>query len=59
MKMKAICNVLAACGCPISEEGHVLSILVGLGLELEPSLAVLTSRNDGYNIRAPRALLLA
>lgn len=30
MKMKTICDTLAACGQPISEEDQVLSILAGL-----------------------------
>lgn len=59
MKMKSICDTLAACGRPISEEDQVLSILAGVGPEFEPTVAVLTSTIDSYNVRTASALLLA
>lgn len=59
MKMKAICDTLAACGRPISEEDQVLSIFVVLGPEFEPTIVVLTSRSDSYNVKAAIAVLLA
>lgn len=46
MKMKIICDTLAARGRPISEEDQVLSILAGVGLEFDPTVAVLTSSMD-------------
>lgn len=59
MKMKSICDTLAACGRPVSEEDQVLSILAGLGSEYEPTVAVLTSRIESYNVQTASALLLA
>lgn len=50
MKMICICDILAACGRPVSEEDQVLSILAGLGPEFEPTVAVLTSRIESYNV---------
>lgn len=43
MQMKAISDNLAAYGCPIPEEGQILSI-AGLRPEYEPSTVVLTSK---------------
>lgn len=59
MKMKSICNTLAACGRPVSEEDQVMSTLAGLGPEFEPTVSVLTSRVDSYNVRTASAFLLA
>lgn len=42
MKMKAICDAWVACGRPVSKEDQLLSILAGLGPELEPTVAILT-----------------
>lgn len=39
--MRGICDTLAACGRPVSEEDQVLSILAGLGLEFEPTIGIL------------------
>lgn len=50
MKMICICDILAACARPVSEEDQVLSILAGLGPEFEPTVAVLTSRIESYNV---------
>lgn len=50
MKMKAICDTLATFRRPGSEEDQVLPILTGLGPELEPTIAILISRNDAYNV---------
>lgn len=58
LKMKNICDNLAACG-PVPEEDQILSILAGLGSEFEPTLAVLTSKIESYNIQTASALLLA
>lgn len=44
MKMNGICDILAACERPVSEEDQVLSILACLGPEFEPTVAVLTSQ---------------
>lgn len=58
LKMKSICDNLAACGRPISKEDQVLSILAGLGGEFEPTVAVITSRIDTYSVQSASALLL-
>lgn len=50
MKMKGICDTLAACGRPVSEEYQVLSILAGLGQEFKPISVVLTSGIESYNV---------
>lgn len=41
------------------EEDQILSILAGLGSEFEPTIAVLTSKIESYNIQTASALLLA
>lgn len=59
LKMKNIYDNLVACGRSVSEEDQVLSILVGLGAEFEPSVTVITSRIDTYNVQSVSVLLLA
>lgn len=58
-KVKTTCNTLAACRCPISEEGQVLCILVGLGPEFESTIAILTLRIVSYNVKSDNARFLA
>lgn len=45
LKVKSICDNLAACGCPVSREDQVLFILAGLGPEFEPTIAVFDFKN--------------
>lgn len=59
MKMKWIRDTLVACGRAVSKEDQVLSIFASLGPELVPTVAVLTSRIDSYNIWTASALILA
>lgn len=54
--MKHICDNLAAWWIPVPKEDQILSILV-LGSEFEPTVAVLTSRIDLYNVQTAIALL--
>lgn len=58
LKMKSICDTLAACGCPVSDEDQILPILAALGSEFEPTIAVLTSQIQSYNLQTATPLLL-
>lgn len=58
LKRKSICDTMATCGRPISEEDQLFSILAGFGSEFEPAIAVLTSRTECYNVQTTIGLLL-
>lgn len=51
MKMKAICDTLASFGCPVFQEEHVLSMLAGLGPKFEPTIIVITLKNDSHHVK--------
>lgn len=58
LKLKKICDNSTTCGRFVPEENQTLSILADLGSEFEPSVVVLTSRIDSYNIQTANVLLL-
>lgn len=56
--MKSICDTLAACWRPISKEDQILSILADLRPKFEPTIAVLTSEIESYNLQTATTFLL-
>lgn len=58
LKMKTICDNLASCKQPISEEDQVSGVFVGLDLEYEPIVAALSPSPDSKSIQATCSFLL-
>lgn len=58
-KMKGYMDILATCGHSISEEGQILYILYGVGLEYDTVVVHVTSRVDSISFSKVGALLLA
>ncbi|KAL4355415.1 hypothetical protein GQ457_06G009610 [Hibiscus cannabinus] len=50
MNIKETCDLLAACRSPVSELEHVATILNGLPIEYEPSVAAITASKDTYSV---------
>ncbi|KAL4363679.1 hypothetical protein GQ457_04G018030 [Hibiscus cannabinus] len=50
MVIKQTCDLLASCGNPISEIEHIATILNGLPIEFEPSIAAITASKESYSV---------
>ncbi|KAL4346688.1 hypothetical protein GQ457_17G021710 [Hibiscus cannabinus] len=50
MAIKQICDLLASCGNSISEIEHIATILNGLPIEYEPSIAAITTSREAYTV---------
>ncbi|KAL4272411.1 hypothetical protein GQ457_13G004560 [Hibiscus cannabinus] len=50
MVIKQTCDLLASCGNPISKIEHIATILNGLPIEFEPSIAANTASKESYSV---------
>ncbi|KAL4376722.1 hypothetical protein GQ457_02G030140 [Hibiscus cannabinus] len=50
MAIKHTCDLLAACRSPISDVEHIATILNGLPIEYEPSIAAITASKESYTV---------
>ncbi|KAL4309847.1 hypothetical protein GQ457_01G028020 [Hibiscus cannabinus] len=57
-QIKEICDLLAACGSPISEIEQVAIVLNGLPSEFEPFVAVITASKEPYTFDVAMSLLV-
>ena len=58
-KMKTYFDTLASIGHQILEENQILYILVGLCIEYDVVVSIITSRLDSHSLENVRGLLLA
>ncbi|CAA0842233.1 Unknown protein [Striga hermonthica] len=58
-KVKACCDALGVAGEPVSEQNHILYILVGLGSEYNPAVVAVTSRIEPYSLNKVYVMLLS
>ncbi|KAL4348899.1 hypothetical protein GQ457_17G003000 [Hibiscus cannabinus] len=50
MAIKEVCDLLATCGSPITDIEHIATILNGLPVEYEPSVAAITAIKDTFSV---------
>ncbi|KAL4290064.1 hypothetical protein GQ457_14G022270 [Hibiscus cannabinus] len=56
--IKEICDLLAACGSSISNVEHIATILNGLPIEYEPSVATITASKETYTVENVVSILV-
>ncbi|KAL4312526.1 hypothetical protein GQ457_01G019930 [Hibiscus cannabinus] len=56
--IKKICDLLAACGSSISNVEHIATILNGLPIEYEPSVATITASKETYTVENVVSILV-
>ncbi|KAL4355549.1 hypothetical protein GQ457_06G026970 [Hibiscus cannabinus] len=58
MAIKQICDLLASCGSSISAVEHIATILNGLPIEYEPSIAAITASKESYSVENIVSILI-
>ncbi|WKA06475.1 hypothetical protein VitviT2T_024372 [Vitis vinifera] len=58
LKVKTLADNLAGIGEPVSKKDQVLQILGGLGVDYNPIVASITSREDDITIHSIHSILL-
>ncbi|KAL4279258.1 hypothetical protein GQ457_03G028650 [Hibiscus cannabinus] len=56
--IKELCDLLSSCGSYISEIEHVATILNGLPIHYEPSVATITAIKDSYSVENVVSILI-
>ncbi|KAL4281966.1 hypothetical protein GQ457_03G036690 [Hibiscus cannabinus] len=57
MQVKEVCDLLAACGNPVSELEHIATIINGLPMEFEPSVAAITASKEPFSLDSVVSIL--